>query len=135
MTPLKAPLRRINQAILFVESQPVHGGDIPLRGFTIYPVKWARSFSKEDKERAPVVEVRVEDLLAVQDSVDRAHMLTLLRYGWKNPILVTPHPRGLIMQDGHHRAYAAKLLGLPTIQARILPFPGDRPSSLRSSTT
>jgi len=109
------------RAIAALQREPDYGtGDVRLRGFDLVPAHLGRSFPAEEKQSAPVRRVNLADLLAIQDSVDRQTVIDLVRQGSRRPILVTPHPRGLVIQDGHHRAYAAKLRGETTIEAKVL---------------
>jgi len=85
---------------------------------------------------APVQWVRLSDLEALQPTADRRTVVSLLERGWDEPILITPWPgsdrtrlspiRPFLIQDGHHRAYAAALLGSPRIAAKVLPFPSKK---------
>ena len=63
----------------------------------------------------------VAELLATQPTVDREAVLYLLRHGWDEPILVSRQRGRWAIEDGHHRAYAASLLGERFIAAHVAP--------------
>ena len=121
MTPRNA-LRHV----LAQPEYPGWEGDIRIERLASVSHNLARSFSFSDKRNAPVHCVPLGRLVTVQPNVDRKWVVHLLRNGWADPILVSTHPTDphvFIIQDGHHRAYVAALLGMPCIRAKVVPFP------------
>ena len=115
--------RSVAQAIRYVEKQPEPPGwpgDVEIT--TIRPGRIRTIKTAKDRNVYPLYTVNVSALTTTQPTVDRAHVIHLLRHGWSEPILISS--AGEIL-DGHHRAYAASLLGLPTL-ARVVPVDDDR---------
>jgi hypothetical protein len=105
-------------------------GDVHLEQIPLVPPRLGRSFSAEVKDRAAVVEVPLTALRAIQTTVEREHVLRLVETmgapGTRPtpPILLTRWKDGTyVIQDGHHRVYAALLLGRTRLPAKILPWP------------
>lgn len=115
----------VNRAVARVLSQPPVGW-----GVVLETIPFDRSDRPRarwvDRHRYPVRAVRVADLVATQQVVGREKVVEYLEDGWREPILVEPHPGKLLIVDGHHRAYAASLLGDETIDAYVAPAVGER---------
>ena len=74
--------------------------------------------------RAPstvIARVRVADLVATQLSVDREIVVKYIVNGWQEPIRADLRDGKAFISDGHHRAYAASLLGNEWIDAYVDP--------------
>jgi len=116
--------RDVDRAVAFVESQPeVPGwsGDVAIA--TIPFDARLPHRSHPDRGSYPIQSVPVAELLATQHVVGRESVLYLLRHGWDEPILVSRKEGRWAIEDAHHRAYAASLLGERSILARVAPPP------------
>lgn len=116
--------RDVDRAVVFVESQPeVPGwsGDVAIA--TIPVDERLPHRSHPDRGSYPIQSVPVAELLATQHVVGRESVIYLLRHGWDEPILVSRQEGRWVIEDGHHRAYAASLLGERSILARVAPPP------------
>ena len=75
------------------------------------------------REDLPLRAVPIDRLVATQPTVDKGAIIRLLsgELDGSPPILVLAVGDRLWIQDGHHRAYAAMLLGRETVEAYIRP--------------
>lgn len=124
------------QHVLVQPEPPGWPGDVRIEKlpFRADTVDLVRKLPRAELAAAPVQWVRLSDLEALQPTASRRTVVSLLERGWEDPILITPWPsnarvpplRPFLIQDGHHRAYAAALLGSPRIAAKVLPFPARK---------
>ena len=123
---------------LLRERQRVGSGDNVAHGFRVaddVPWKNGREMTRE-VETAPVQQVELKGLLAIQPSVKRS----LVRSFVENPQLVPPGQRNMAgtledlpvivshggkryIQDGHHRLAAKRLAGQQSALARVVEMP------------
>lgn len=124
---LDAPLAR---AIAFVEAQPEPPGWSGDVAITTIPIDSRLSLRNHPHRKSyPVELVPVAELLATQPTVSRETVLYLLQHGWDDPILVSRQRGRWVIEDGHHRAYVASLLGERWIATYIAPPPELTPSA------
>jgi len=123
LSPLRLSAGNVDRAVAFVESQPeLPGwpvGDVAIAAIPIGSLSSLRNHP--GRESYPVQLVPVAELLATQPTVDREAVLRLLQDGWDDPILVSRQRGWWAIEDGHHRAYAASLLGEQFIAAHVAP--------------
>jgi GNAT superfamily N-acetyltransferase len=123
---------KIDQAIAFVESQPEPPGWSGDVAITTIPIGSLSSLRNHPHRGSyPVQLVPVAELLATQPTVDRESVIYLLQHGWDEPILVSRQHGRWVIEDGHHRAYAASLLGEQFIAAHVAPPQSSRTVSPR----
>ena len=114
----------IDRIVDFLRSQPPIGLSWP-DGIAITTIPFDRSIRPRarwvQRHQYPIQEVRVADLVAIQQMVGRERVIKYLKNGWEEPILVEPSGGKFLIADGHHRAVAASLCGDETILAYVAP--------------
>jgi len=113
-----------DRAIAIVRAQPEFPGWLGDIWITTIPLEPRAPLRSHPSRKSYTIErVPVGELVAIQPNVSRKQILELLQHGWDEPILVSRQKNRWVIEDGHHRAYAASLLGHASIAAYIVPSP------------
>ena len=117
-----AQQNEIDRALAVLDAQPpaFRGATTEVR--TIIPYDPSIPFQRRaNPSQYPIRAIPVAELITDQKDVRRDVVRYYIEHGWTEPIVVRSYRGRWLIQDGNHRAFAAILLGLGSIQAHVVP--------------